>query len=100
MAWKPPFPEDAARAAVAQALCWSDALRQLGYRPVGGNIRTLQRWAKRWEISTDHFDPAAVRARQNRRRRIPLEEVLVKGSTYSRGKLKERLFEEGLKARR
>jgi hypothetical protein len=95
-----PFTEDEARNAIRSALCWSDALRALGYRPIGHNIRTLQHWTKNWKISVDHFDPNLVRARSNRRHRRPLGEVLVRGSTYPRGALKERLYEAGLKERR
>lgn len=70
-------------------------------RPAGGNHRTLQKWAQRWGIPTDHFDPYAhnrttVRAANQR----PLTEILVAGSTYNRGNLKRRLYDFGLKARR
>ena len=58
---------------------------------------TLKAWAERWSIPTEHFDPDAARRRALRRTPIPLEDVLVLGSTYSRGKLKERLYESGLK---
>jgi hypothetical protein len=97
---RPPFSEQAARNAIADGLCWADALRALGYRPIGHNFRTLQRWAKAWGISTAHFDPNAARPRASRRCRIPLAEVLVAGSTYTRGNLKQRLFDAGLKERR
>jgi HNH endonuclease len=46
-------------------------------------------------ISTAHFDPYA-RSRGSRAR-IPLDEILVRNSTYSRNHLKERLYAEGLK---
>jgi len=94
-----PFSEQAARTAIGDALCWADALRALGYRPVGHNFRTIQRWARRWSIPTDHFDPNAARAKATRRRRIPLDEVLVENSNYTRGNLKARLFEDGMKQR-
>jgi hypothetical protein len=98
---RPPFSEHEARRAVAGALCWADALRALGYRPVGHNFRTLQRWVRRWSISTAHFDANAARRRANCRHRVPLAEVLVADSSYmSRGNLKRRLFEAGLKERR
>jgi hypothetical protein len=96
---EPPFTEEEVRKAVANALCWSDVLRALGYRPAGKNILTLQRHACRWGISTDHFDQNAARRRAGRARRRPLNEVLVKDSTFSRGHLKKRLYEEGLKQR-
>jgi hypothetical protein len=93
----PPFSEDDLRAAIAQGLCWADALRFLGYEVKGANYRTLQRHARRWDISTDHFDKNAGRKRAGQSQQIPLERVLVKGSTYARGKLKRRLLAMGLK---
>jgi hypothetical protein len=97
MSHQAPFPEDQFREAVARALCWSDVLRELGYETKGHNIRTVQRWAQRWQVSTEHFDADRVRALAGRRRAQPLQDVLIEGSTYSRGKLKERLIREGLK---
>lgn len=95
-----PFPEAEARRAIDTSLCWRDALRKLGYRPAGHNPRTLQKYAALWGISTDHFDPHIGRRRAARKRVPPLEEVLTKHSSYPRGRLKERLFNEGLKDRR
>jgi hypothetical protein len=100
MARRPPFPEEAARAAIAESKCWADALRLLGYKPRGRNHRTLRRWAEHWSIPTDHFDPHVGRRRAGRSKEIPLDQLLVEGSTYSRDKLKRRLFESGIKARR
>ncbi|MGH2894088.1 MAG: HNH endonuclease [Solirubrobacteraceae bacterium] len=99
MPWPPPFSEASARAAVAESISWSAALRALGYEPKGANIRTLQRWAKTWRISTEHFDPNAARGLANAARARPLEEVMVEHSTYPRGKLKRRLYAAGLKQR-
>lgn len=54
-----------------------------------------------WRIPTDHFDPNRVRMVGIRRRGpIPLSDVLVEGSNYSRADLKRRLYESGLKSRR
>src|SRR5690349_16126718 len=85
----PKFTEDEARAAIASSLCWTEASRKVGLRPVGGNPRTLQRWADRWGISSDHFDPYAAASRTARGRGTakPLDEVLVENSTYSRSTL-------------
>jgi hypothetical protein len=91
-----PFSEADARAAIANSTCWADALRYLGYEVKGANYRTLQKWARRWGIETDHFDPDIGRRRAGQRRQIPLDEVLVEGSTYNRGNLKRRLVESGL----
>jgi hypothetical protein len=100
-----PFNEDQARDAIARARCWTEALRFLGYRNHGGNANTVKKYARIWRISTNHFDPQAViaealeRGRHNRRG-VPLEQILVKDSSYSRGHLKKRLFKEGIKERR
>jgi len=58
----------------------------------------LRKWAQIWDISTDHFEPYAVlRGARGKIARKSLDEVLVENSNYSRGKLKQRLYEEGLK---
>ena len=85
---------------MAASLTYSDALRKLGLRPAGGNFRTLQKYVRLWGISVDHFDPNTSRRESSKRRARPLEEVLVEGSTFSRGHLKERLYAEGVKERR
>ena len=94
---QPPFSEEDLRAAIANAVCWADALRFLGYAVEGATYRTMHRYARRWGISTDHFDKNAGRKRAGLAQRIPLERVLIKGSTYPRGKLKKRLLAMGLK---
>ena len=96
MPWKPPFSEADARAAIAASVCWADALRLLGYPVKGANYRTLQRWARRWDIDTGHFDPHIGRRRAARTMQIPLDEVLVENSTYNRFNLKRRLLAAGL----
>lgn len=80
-------------------MSWSEALRRLGYCPTGGNPRTLKAWAETWNISTDHFDPyaASLEGLRKARHQIPLSEILVENSTYSRSNLKRRLYETALK---
>lgn len=99
MTWTPPFSEADLRAAMATAISWAETLRLLGYTPKGGNHRTVQRWAARWQISSEHFNPQEGRRRSSRDRAKPLEEVLTENSTYHRGKLKGRLLATGLKQR-
>lgn len=88
--------------AVAQSRSWAETLRQLGYRSAGGNWLTLKKYAARWDISTEHFDPDAVRREtlKGANRPRPISEILVEDSNYSRHHLKLRLFAEGLKPRR
>jgi hypothetical protein len=96
---KPRFTEEEAREAIAAADCWAQALRLLGMRAAGGNHKTIQKWARRWGISTDHFDSARARGTASRRRGRTLQEVLVAGSPCKRSWLKQRLYQEGLKER-
>jgi transposase-like protein len=96
----PRYTEEEARQAVADSKSYSETLRQLGMRPAGGNHALLKKYVDEvWEISTEHFDPAAAAVRNLHRSAKPLAEILVEGSTYSRNKLKQRLFEAGLKRR-
>ena len=96
------FTETELRDAIAASRSWTETLRRLGYRSAGGNWKTLKKYATKWDISTAHFDPDAARLESFRRSHgaIPLEDVLVEGSTYHRAHLKRRLFAEGLKERR
>jgi hypothetical protein len=87
---------------VAASFSYSEALRRLGLRAAGGNHATLKKYVAAWDIPVAHFDPHAVRRRSLARFTSPrpLHEVLVEHSTYSRGTLKKRLFDVGLKKRR
>jgi hypothetical protein len=69
-------------------------------RPAGGNHALLRKYVDQvWKIPTDHFDAGASVRRRPSAIAKPLAEILVRGSSYSRGKLKERLFREGYKLR-
>lgn len=94
----PKFNEVELRRAIAESRSWTDALRRLGYCPSGGNPETLKKYVALWGISTEHFDPYAGVMDRIRRKAIPLSEILVEESTYSRSNLKRRLYEEGLKS--
>jgi hypothetical protein len=92
------FTETDLRDAVAASASYSETLRRIGLRPAGGNAGTIKKYIEAWNISTAHFDPyAASRGRQMRNARKPLVEILVEHSTYHRGHLKQRLYDEGLK---
>lgn len=93
---------DDVRAAIAASSSWAESLRRLGLRPAGGNFRSLQEFARCAGIASDHFDPMAGRIAALRAANCPrsLEEILVRGSSYNRGHLKQRLYAEGVKERR
>jgi hypothetical protein len=93
------YTEAEAREAIAASLSYTEALRRLGMCWSGGNHRTLKKHTAAWSIPTDHFDPDEARRRALRHKAVPLDEVLVENSMYSRGVLKARLYETGLKTR-
>jgi hypothetical protein len=81
--------------AVAASRTAAETLRRLGLRPAGGNFGTLKKYTRRWRIDTSHFDPNAGKHAPGPRK--PLDEILVEDSTYSRGALKRRLYDAGIK---
>jgi hypothetical protein len=96
----PRYTEQEAREAVAVSRSYSEVLRRVGMRPAGGNHKLLRKYVDEiWRIPTDHFDAGGSSIRNLHKAPVPLAEVLVEKSTYSRGKLKQRLFSDGLKAR-
>lgn len=96
----PRYGEQEARQAVAASRSYSEVLRRLGMRPAGGNHTLLRKYVDQvWEIPTDHFDSGGSIRRVYPTPK-PMAVILVRGSSYSRAKLKHRLFEEGYKERR
>jgi hypothetical protein len=75
----------------------AETLRRLGYCPSGSNPITIKKYVEKWGIDLSHFDPDAVRNASLNRPQIPIEQILVNGSTYNRGHLKRRLYDEDLK---
>lgn len=97
----PRYNREQAEEAVRTSLNYSEVLRKLGLRPAGGNHKLLRHWVDDvWAIPTDHFDADAARHRAFHKPPVPLEEVMIEHSTYSRASLKRRLFSEGIKQRR
>jgi hypothetical protein len=93
------YTEEDLRVAVAESPSLTAALRRLGLRPAGGNHRTLRKLIERFGISTEHFNQNWVLRGPRPRQAIPLCDVLVENSGYSRTNLKERLYAAGLKVR-
>jgi hypothetical protein len=99
MPWTPRYTLAQVRDAVENSTNVSQALRRLGLRPAGGNRLTLKRLIDHYGLSTEHFDPNVARFRALGQPRTPLEVILVENSSYHRGHLKSRLYEEGFKTR-
>ncbi|MFL5848177.1 MAG: hypothetical protein ACJ76R_04490 [Solirubrobacteraceae bacterium] len=99
MQWRRRYTEAELRVAVAASYNWTETLRRLGLRPAGGNFASIKQLVRTLGISTEHFDANIARAAALRaaHRPKPLDEILVVGSTYHRGHLKQRLYAEGRK---
>lgn len=96
----PRWTEQRLREVVTESDSFSEVLRRFELRAAGSNFRQLHIWLRQWEIPTDHFTHGGDRLANVRRPAAPLEQVLVEHSTYKRDKLKQRLYETGLKSRR
>jgi ferredoxin len=95
----PRYSEAEARAAIEASHTWTGALRLLGRCPTGGAPGVLKKWAGKWNIPTDHFDPNLARSAAAAARRTPIVEQLTENSTVNRQQLKRALYREGLKDR-
>jgi hypothetical protein len=80
------------------------ALEKLGLRAAGGNYKVFHRYVEKYNLDTSHFETKKevfqrTFAIASMKKKIPIFEVLVENSNYSRTHLKKRLYEEGLKER-
>lgn len=90
--------------AVRASRSYAQALRTLGAPIAGGGYAWLKRAIDRLGIGTGHMDgqgwAAGLTFPDRRASRIPLDEILVDGRFVQTSRIRERLVEEGLKARR
>lgn len=77
----------------------SDVIRKCGLRPIGNNHQTIKRRIEEDKIDISHI-PMGLGSNKGRRfggvTAKPLEEILIKESTYSRCHLKRRLIKANL----
>ena len=94
----PKYTQTELEIAVNNATSYCEVLRNLKMCETGGNYATLKKYISLWKIKIDHFTTASQRARLylNKPPR-PLEEILVKNSSYNRTNLKKRLYSTGIK---
>ena len=89
------LPDKEFRDLVKQSESYVEILRHFGKENKGGNQRTLMRRIHEDGISTHHIDSTRrERLFNNHKKALPLETVMVKNSTYSRGSLKIRLLRD------
>lgn len=81
----------------------SDVLKKLGKRAAGGNFKTLRKYVELYDIDISHFNPEKNRIEKLKKyseeKKKSLSEILTENSTYNRGHLKKRLYDEGFKTR-
>ena len=84
---------------VATCKSYRQVLVKLSLRPTGGNYKQLQKYIKELGLSTTHFTGRLWNKGTHTvcNPAVPLEKLLVTGSTYPSYKLKKRLFSAGLK---
>lgn len=73
-----------------------EAIRKIGLEDKGGNYKTFKKYIKEYNIDISHFHYK----NEFNRNKTPIEEILVKNSSFNRSHLKRRLFEENLKQKR
>ena len=88
--------------AVKRSRSYRQTLICLGLKPAGGNYAQVQKYVKEAGVSTRHFTGQGWNIGLDfcPRKKIPLNELLIRKSTFQSYKLKRRLFLEGLKLER
>ena len=90
--WK--VPEVYFRELIKNSQTKNEVLKKIGLKRHGNNYKTLNKRLEELNIDISHFDPFCKIRRWGKNKKIPLEEILTKNSTYNRGKLKKRLLEK------
>ncbi|CAB4129892.1 HNHc domain containing protein [uncultured Caudovirales phage] len=86
---------------VKSSKTFKDVCNQLGLRGAGGNFRTIKKYIEKYDIDTSHFvnDNTKGIVKYLKEIKYKTEDLLVENSSYNRGALKKRLYEEGYKER-
>lgn len=88
---------------VNESKCIGQVLDNLGLRRAGGNYGTIQKYITSYGINTEHFEVEEMKQlsllSDRLKKKIKTEDILIQYSSYSRAKLKERLYKEGYKER-
>ena len=80
---------------VNDSVSYKESLIKMGLRAAGGNYKILKKYINLYGLSISHFEsPEEVSKRNLFKDKIPLDEVLIENSTYSRTSLKIRLYDD------
>lgn len=79
---------------VNDSVSYKESLIKMGLRAAGGNYKILKKYINLYGVSISHFESVEEVSKRNLLRdKIPLDEILVENSTYSRKSLKIRLYD-------
>ena len=80
---------------ISESNTQKEVLIKLGLRSAGSNFKTLKKYIELYKISTSHFKKSYdVMVNFAKLNKIPICEVLIENSSYSRAELKKRLYSE------
>jgi hypothetical protein len=87
---------------VKESKSYTGLAKSLKLSPTCGNIQTVKKYIKKYNIDISHFDFGRSNSKNREcTQKKELSEILVENSTYSHtALLKERLYNEGLKERK
>lgn len=96
---KPHWRKQTLSKAVRASTSIRQVLTRLGLKEAGGNYEYCARYIQQYRLSTDHFTGRGwAKGRSVPRKPVyAIDDLLVKGSSFSSHKLKLRLFAAGLK---
>jgi len=85
--------------AVKNSFSYRQVLAKLGLREAGGNYEQIKKYIREYKLDIKHFKGRGWNAglRGIGKPRIPLEQILKKGTYFQSFKLKKRLFSAELK---
>jgi hypothetical protein len=89
---------------IKECKTFSETLIKLGLRAAGSNFKTLKNKIKIYDIDISHFESHSIRIKKlndynEQFLKKDIKNYLIENSTYNRGHLKERLYNEGYKKR-
>lgn len=93
------YTDESFKEAVKDSSSIAQVLKKINLIPVGGNYGTVKRNIFRLELDTSHFTGQGYLKGKthNWAKKIPLEEILVKESSYTNSdNLRKRLIKEGI----
>lgn len=87
------------KSAVAGSKTLAEVIRSLGLAVAAGNYVNIKRRVEELDLNTEHWLGQRWVSDPSRRRilNIPIEKILVEGSSFSTSNLRKRLIAEGLK---